>query len=392
MDVQCAYTIVWMPFEGSNIQVYTCSINNTRLDYTTINPVGVNAFGNKAADVTRVVIQHSKIVKFPSLQLKFPYLRILCLNNCGLLEVPCLDKQLKSELTELNLDNNKLYKLKITFKNEFSQLKVLSARNNQIESIEFPLLNVPNIYENITLESLNVQQNVKYDCVFEKQKDEHGKSFAKRILLGNDKQIKAAPQAPSKDNVVDRLQHLTSGISTLLENGMLSDFIIKTSARDFRVHKNVLASYSSVFKAMFTLEKVVKRQHLFISSDDFSEAIIEEFLTFIYTGVVPARSSNLVDLYSIAAIYDIEMLKEVCGQKILKDVIEKNPLDVLTIGNLYGNKQMKEEAFAKIKKILNEPNLKDELMNNPKEVKNLFDAKRSYADILKTINAKLNMF
>lgn len=157
-----------------------------------------------------------------------------------------------------------------------------------------------------------------------------------------------------------------------------ADFIITAGAADdpkeFKVHKCVLATTSSVFAAAFKDHtEEYKEGKMYI--EEFSPESIEEFLTFIYTGDVPRRD-NAMDLFAISAKYDVSQLKSISEIIVLHNINELNAIEVFSLGNLYDSEKLKQAAFEAIKKMFPEKILQDSLMQNPEALKELVEARR----------------
>jgi len=190
--------------------------------------------------------------------------------------------------------------------------------------------------------------------------------------------VPAAPAASMATiNTPEHLKQLTNGISSQLSNGNFSDFVIKCGERRFKVHKNILSIASSVFTEMFEQDMEVAAS-IELTLDDYKGPTVKEFLIFIYTGEVPDGGSlNPVDLYGLAATYKVEALKSFCREQILDDIAAFDAMDVLFMGNTHNDNELKEKAFARIKKMLAQPKLNDEMMNKPHEIKTIIDTKTS---------------
>ena len=69
--------------------------------------------------------------------------------------------------------------------------------------------------------------------------------------------------------------------AALLENGKFSDITIVVDGKEFKAHKNILASRSPVFAFMF--EKNFKKPDSRMIIKDVSAAEFKEMLRFMYT-------------------------------------------------------------------------------------------------------------
>lgn len=82
----------------------------------------------------------------------------------------------------------------------------------------------------------------------------------------------------------------------------------------------------------------------------YTAEVVEELLRFIYAGDHP-QGEDTISLFRIAAEFNIEMLKNLCEEKILIKISQENALDVLFLGNTYESEKLKTKAFLEIKKM-----------------------------------------
>jgi len=382
MDVNCTYYTTAQKFHGVSMSIYSCHIQKA-LIVETLKPLGDHQSPKQNQDVLKLSVTSSKIIKLPNLLSIFSCLKILCLNYCGFESLPAMMIGLTNKLVILNLDNNNIKTLELCFKGRFAKLETLSARSNKITNITCPQPGTKASFRELLLTG-----NANYDCNFTIAHGERSDTFLNRILQSDPSKQKKQEEVP-KITVPDPAAHSSKINALLLQNGTLSDFVIKCKKKQFKVHKSILAVNSSVFEAML-LHKLEEAKSNQLIIKDFNEATVEEFLTFIYTGKVPQNNSNLMDLFAIAALYDVKELKKYCGQEIFPNITEVNALDVLAMGNLYEDVNLKKNAFEKLKEFLKEPQLNAAFMNKPEELNKLVDAKRIYDNIVNEVNMSVD--
>ena len=78
-----------------------------------------------------------------------------------------------------------------------------------------------------------------------------------------------------------------------------SDFIFAVDGKELRAHKNILASRSKVFAAMFEHDTEEKRRNR-VDIPDLDGAVCQEMLRYIYTGVVESLEQNAAELLIVA--------------------------------------------------------------------------------------------
>lgn len=175
---------------------------------------------------------------------------------------------------------------------------------------------------------------------------------------------------------------MLEGFKNVFNSKQLSDFeiIVKSKVdsknvelKEFRVHKIVLATRSSVFMAMFE-NKMQEHQLNQVIIEDFSAESVEEFLKFLYTGEIPDQK-NAMELFALASKYDVAQLKQICNDNILKNLDESNALEVLNLGNLYSSDGIIQKSFEKIVKAFPEIAFPDLLKKYPESVKEIINEK-----------------
>lgn len=120
--------------------------------------------------------------------------------------------------------------------------------------------------------------------------------------------------------------------------------------------------------------------------DDFSSDAVEEFLRFCYTGEV--SEVNAMEVFALAAKYDIPELKKTMEGIIAENIDDENALDVLNLGNLHESELIMKAAFNKIKTILSDIELVDEMIKKPSELLDLVEAKRNYHKGIEAVTKK----
>lgn len=113
---------------------------------------------------------------------------------------------------------------------------------------------------------------------------------------------------------------------------------------------------------------------------DFEAAIVEQFLNFLYTGEIRDKA-NAMNLYAIAAKYDVQQLKTVCSEIILRNLDTTNAFEIYGLGHLHNENDMKMMALSEIKSMFPDIELDDELINQPKNLKELIEIKRQYESV-----------
>ncbi|GAU99417.1 hypothetical protein RvY_10426-2 [Ramazzottius varieornatus] len=139
----------------------------------------------------------------------------------------------------------------------------------------------------------------------------------------------------SWQNVVSSV---TSMVGSLFQKNQFCDVIFRVGAagqmEDIKAHRNLLASRSPVFAAMFY--GPVAEQKEIIELVDCDPDIFKLILEFIYRDSSDGiNQDSIIEMYRLADKYDIGPLKKLCAQKV-KDCISMEKLgEFLELNDLY---------------------------------------------------------
>lgn len=158
-----------------------------------------------------------------------------------------------------------------------------------------------------------------------------------------------------------------NSFSALLTTGRMSDFTISVGSKVFPVHRTVLAINSSVFLTMFETSLSEKNSKQLIITD-FSEEAFEEFLKCLYSQASP-EATHAMEIFAIAARYDVSPLKSKCEDIILDNLDEGNALEIFSFAHLYNLEGIKIAAFREIKSRFKGFIVNNSLMHDPLRLK-----------------------
>lgn len=130
----------------------------------------------------------------------------------------------------------------------------------------------------------------------------------------------------------------TEDMQRLLESANNSDFVIKVPSdseqcefESFRVHKNILAARSEVFKVMFETP-MKESQSGEVTLEDLSSRGLKTILKFIYTGMVDDDwKSNPREIVNAADRFSLSSLKKFVDMNLHLTCNVENALDLLQI-------------------------------------------------------------
>ena len=128
-----------------------------------------------------------------------------------------------------------------------------------------------------------------------------------------------------------------------------TDFTLVFEGVEVGCHKHVLAAASSVFEAM--VETQLKEAIESKADIKLSEEVGRAFLRFIYTGELEERllKEHTIGLLELGDKYDVQELKQVAEEELVKQLDKKNMRKMISIGETFNAKSILKAAL-KMKK------------------------------------------
>jgi BTB/POZ domain/Leucine rich repeat len=380
MEIKCEFVNKKCGWVG-HPSLYTCVVKtasitapNTRIKEFK----GTHEEGKSNLDVRALEFSNSVVEYLPKgISLIFPNLERLFVSKCGLISISRSDLTGLGNLKSLFANDNLLKELPDDLFTDVPKLEKISFCSNKLEFLTSRLF-TPLTEKKISM--IYLDSNTKINEVFWPQ---HFSTTYQNLMDLIDKNCTKPikkddlfkPIDPSKEKELF-VNIVTTGFEDLWTTGRFSDFIVTVGAKQFNVHKCVLSIQSPVFTAMFENDMKEARSGK-MEIVEFSEKAVEEFLRYMYTGTL-MDSKNVMELFALAAKYDMTVLKDAAESRILEKVKESNALDVLSLGNLYSSDGLKRAAFNEIKQLFKGNQLKEDLINKPEILKKLIEADRNY--------------
>jgi len=112
-----------------------------------------------------------------------------------------------------------------------------------------------------------------------------------------------------------------------------SDIKIYCGNKEYPAHRIILANKSRVFHAMFStrMEESITGK---LRIEDTTPEVVEEFLRFIYTGSVENMEDNAPGICSMAEKYDVQDLKTISENYLIRSVSVQNVLERYKLGKI----------------------------------------------------------
>jgi Leucine-rich repeat (LRR) protein len=381
MELECKFGT--KAFDG--VQFYTCIVNEASITepYTKIKEfIGEHHPGKSNDDVESIKFLSTTVHYVPrGLDKIFPALKKLIIYKCGLKSITRDD--LKG-LEILDLRRNQLKWLPSNLFAGMTNLKQISFYDNKLERVSSKLLEP--IASN-SLEFVDFRRNTKIDAYFGPEYE--GIENLRELMEIIDDNCEK-PDYEEMLGDVDDAQDFKNGFKEFWETKNFSDFIIVVESKEFAVHKIVLAATSSVFTTIF-LNDMKETQTGKMEIEDFTADVVEGMLKSMYTGEVQDEK-HAMDLFAIAAKYEVKNLKRVTEHQILRNLDASNALEVFGLGHLHNSNVLKRYGFAVIQSMFPEEDLPDSLMEKPEELREIVEVVRKIEEAQAELQTKLKKF
>jgi hypothetical protein len=139
------------------------------------------------------------------------------------------------------------------------------------------------------------------------------------------------------------VHNLNTHVVKMLTNQFLTDVTLKVKDKEFKAHKVVLAAASPVFEAMFK-EGTKEREDNYVNIEDMDSDVFEVFLRYLYSGQVDKLAEMFTDLFTAADKYDVQLLREICMQQMVKNISVDNAVEMLALADRYDVEPVKIQA------------------------------------------------
>lgn len=132
-------------------------------------------------------------------------------------------------------------------------------------------------------------------------------------------------------------------------SNILCDATLCVDGRTFYAHRNILASCSPYFKAMFSSKMKEANETKPVILNDIEGHNMEELLKYIYTGEIELRHDNIRPIISAANYLLITSLKDRCVRFLKKMLTPTNCLSIENTAEQYDCEWLRTTATTYIK-------------------------------------------
>ncbi|CEF62186.1 Speckle-type POZ protein [Strongyloides ratti] len=138
----------------------------------------------------------------------------------------------------------------------------------------------------------------------------------------------------------------------MYESKDLTDCKILCKGQEFPVHKFMLASQSSVFRAMFKHTDTKEAINNSIIIEDSTPGAVSEMLKYLYSGEVvkELEVEEGIQLLRLAEKYILGQLKIICEEKLSAKVSNENVCRLIEEADIYNAENLMDACMQKISK------------------------------------------
>lgn len=149
-------------------------------------------------------------------------------------------------------------------------------------------------------------------------------------------------------------------LKSLKEEGKFCDVILYVEGKQFRAHRNVLASCSPYFESVLKTHKNLK-ERLTITCQ--SSDIFLCLLNYMYTGCVVIDRDNVAELLRLANHFLVSKLKTYCAEYLDRYLDVTNCLSVREMSEKYNLQALLKAATLFVQVNINKIVYQDEILN-----------------------------
>ena len=133
-------------------------------------------------------------------------------------------------------------------------------------------------------------------------------------------------------------------VNLFLEDQFSDVKLVTSCGKELKAHKNILASRSPTFAAMFTHD-VLENKLNSVTITDVDYDILKEMLRFIYKDEIEHMETVANDLFIAADKYDIQDLKDECANYIANNINLENAIEIFELAAKYNAEKLKTQAM-----------------------------------------------
>ncbi|KAL2767192.1 kelch-like protein 38 [Daubentonia madagascariensis] len=132
-------------------------------------------------------------------------------------------------------------------------------------------------------------------------------------------------------------------LNGLRQSRILTDVSICTEAREVPCHRNVLASSSPYFRAMFCSSFRENREAK-VQLKGIDSPTLDQIVSYVYTGEVHIAAENVLPLMEAASMLQYPKLFEACSSYLQSQLAPSNCLGMLRLSEILSCETLKKKA------------------------------------------------
>ncbi|XP_065208775.1 speckle-type POZ protein-like [Planococcus citri] len=178
----------------------------------------------------------------------------------------------------------------------------------------------------------------------------NGNSLVILCKLTYHKINETVPISPPKilNTIKTSESRLSSDMGRCFAEDHFKDVTISVKGKEYRAHKTILATRSTVFDKMLRVDMLEsKKNHIEITDVDHEP--FEEMLYYMYTGKVKNLNKLAFELLPLADKYDLEELKSMCENALLWKLTTDNAARMLILADTHRVGELKRYALRFIR-------------------------------------------
>ena len=150
-------------------------------------------------------------------------------------------------------------------------------------------------------------------------------------------------------------KQLGDQLGIFFSDKQLSDIKVECHGQTFDCHQAILAARSPVFLAMFQ-SNMKEKETKTVTIDDYRAEVVSEMLNYIYTGNVSGNdiiNEIATELLAAADKYQMDLLKNICEERLCSSVNVTNCVELFVIGDMYQTFKLRRTALRLVEQNMN---------------------------------------
>lgn len=143
--------------------------------------------------------------------------------------------------------------------------------------------------------------------------------------------------------IEEQMKHVFGTMNCLRKRRELCDIVLHVDSRQIFAHRIVLASFSPYFYAMFTADLAERRQSN-VTLRAIDPHSVELLVEFAYTAQIEISDSNVQNLLSVSAIFQVSVVEEACCKFLESQLDPGNCIGIMNYAQSYNCVELAERA------------------------------------------------